>query len=414
MLSVSVSRSIVFLIPSELNPRSNGHACILTMAKELQAVGYDVSLLPIQPYRFFRRYWQKLPKIYQQLKFLGHPSEALQPSFLVVPESTPRGLLNKLRPYFEDVLWWILAPSGLLTNYKPAMRVGDLMLPFSSFTLPYSPNYLFVHPPVDDALAKANRIYLPHRLQLSSVCLYTGKGRLKALPRPLHRAMLGLNIRLITRDYPSTRQDLISLLTDSRGLISFDPLTNLNLEAGNLGVPVYLPGNPFPPVCFTDFPVDLAPYVTDDAEIFLARLADNAAPKKLSLQLFRSLNSQAVALMIRVCTDVGLVDSLRMKPETLHAIDRYSQTIKATRTIQTLFNGSALSSRFTPFYVRSLKLPYWIHIGLCQCLSLIDRVADVLAAIGLYKILQPFIGFFVNRLFSIGSRLRRQPPISWF
>ena len=409
---MSASRSIVFLIPSELNPRSNGHACILTLAKELQAVGHDVSLLPIQPYRFFRRYWQKLPKIYQQLKFLGHPSEALQPSFLVVPESTPRGLLNKLRPYFQDVLWWILAPSGLLTNYKPAMRVGDLMLPFSSFTLPYSPNYLFVHPPVDDALAKANRIYLPHRLQLRSVCLYTGKGRLKALPRSLHRTMLGLNIRLITRDYPSTRQSLISLLTDSRGLISFDPLTNLNLEAGNLGVPVYLPGNPFPPVCFTDFPVNLAPYVTDDAEIFLARLADNAAPKKLSLQLFRSLNSQAVALMIRVCTDVGLVDSLRMKPETLHAIDRYSQTIKATRTIQTLFNGSALSSCFTPFYVRSLKLPYWIHIGLCQCLNLIDRVADVLAAIGLYKILQPFIGFVVNRLFSIGSRLRRQRPIS--
>jgi hypothetical protein len=414
VLSVSVSRSIVFLIPSELNPRSNGHACILTLAKELQAVGHDVSLLPIQPYRFFRRYWQKLPKIYQQLKFLAHPSEALQPSFLVVPESTPRGLLNKLRPYFQDVLWWILAPSGLLTNFKPAMRVGDLMLPFSSFTLPYSPNYLFVHPPVDDALAKANRTYLPHRLQLSSVCLYTGKGRLKALPRPLHRAMLGLNIRLITRAYPSTRQELICLLTDSRGLISFDPLTNLNLEAGNLGVPVYLSGNPFPPVCFTDFPVNLAPYVTDDAEIFLARLANNAAPKKLSLQLFRSLNSQAVALMIRVCTDVGLVDSLRMNPETLHAIDRYSQTIKATRTIQTLFNGSALSSSFTPLYVRSLKLPYWIHIGLCQCLSLIDLAADVLAAIGLYRIMQPFIGFFVNRLFSFGSRLRRQPPISWF
>ncbi|MFO0139762.1 MAG: hypothetical protein ACK535_17445, partial [Cyanobacteriota bacterium] len=344
---MSVPRSIVFLIPTELNPRSNGHACILTLAKELQAVGYDVSLLPIQPYRFFRRYWQKLPKVYRQLRFLAHPSEALQPSFLVVPESTPRGLLNKLRPYFQDVLWWILAPSGLLTNYKPAMRVGDLMLPFSSFTLPYSPNYLFVHPPVDDALAKTNRIYLPHRLQLRSVCLYTGKGRLKALPRPLHRAMLGLNIRLITRAYPSTRQKLINLLSDSRGLISFDPLTNLNLEAGNLGVPVYLPGNPFPPVCFTDFPIDLAPYVTDDAEVFLARLAENAAPKKLSLQLFRSLNSQAVALMIRVFTDVSFVDSLRMKPETLHEINRYSQTIKSTRTIQTLFNGSALSSCFT-------------------------------------------------------------------
>lgn len=412
MLSVSVPRSIVFLIPTELNPRSNGHACILTLAKELQAVGYDVSLLPIQPSRFFRRYWQKLPKIYKQLRFLAHPSEALQSSLLVVPESTPRGLLNKLRPYFQDVLWWILAPSGLLTSYKPAMRVGDLMLPFSSFTLPFSPKYLFVHPPVDDALAKANSTYLPHRLHLESVCLYTGKGRLKALPRPLHRAMLELNIRLITRDYPSSRQKLISILSDSRGLISFDPLTNLNLEAGNLGVPVYLPGNPFPPVCFTDFPINLANYVTDDAEIFLERLAENSAPKKLSLQLFRSLNSQAVALMARVFTDVGFVDSLRMKPETLHAINRYSQTIKATRTIQTLFNGSALSSCFTLLYVRSLKLPYWIHIGLCQCLNLIDRLADVLAAIGLYRFLHPFIGFFVNRLFSIGSRLRRKPSTS--
>ena len=414
MLSVSVPHSIVFLIPTELNPRSNGHACILTLAKELQAVGHDVSLLPFQPYRFYRRYWPKLPQAYRQLKFLAHPSEAFQNSLLVVPESTPRGLLNKLRPFFQDVLWWVLAPSGLLTTYKPAMRAGDLMLPFSSFTLPYSPNYLFVHPPADDALAKANRVFLPHRLQLRSVCFYTGKGRLKALPRPLHRALLGLNIRLITRAYPSTRKGLISLLADSRGLISFDPLTNLNLEAANLGLPVYLPGNPFAPVCFADFPINLTPYVTDDAETFLARLAENDSPKRLSLQLFRSLNSQAVALMIRVCTDVSLADSLRMQPETLHAIDRYCQAIKETRTIQTVFNGTALSSGLTTLYVRSLKLPYWIHIGFCQCLNLIDRVADILATTGLFRILQPFIVFFGIRLFSIGSRLRRLPPISWF
>ncbi|MFO0137713.1 MAG: hypothetical protein ACK535_06785, partial [Cyanobacteriota bacterium] len=73
-----------------------------------------------------------------------------------------------------------------------------------------------------------------------------------------------------------------------------------------------------------------------------------------------------------------------------------------------------LSSCFTLLYVRSLKLPYWIHIVICKCLCLIDLVADALAAIGLYRILQPFIGFFVNRLFSVGSRLRRLPPISWF
>lgn len=411
---MSLPRSIVFLIPTELNPRSNGHACILTLAKELQAAGHDVSLLPFQPYRFYRRYWPKLPQTYQRLRFLSHPSEALQHSFLVVPESTPRGLLNKIRPYFQDVLWWVLAPSGVLTTYKPAMRAGDLMLPFSSFTLPNSPNYLFVHPPADDALAKANLSYLPHRLHLRSVCFYTGKGRLKALPRSLHRGMLGLNIRIITRAYPSTRQGLISLLADSRGLISLDPLTNLNLEAANLGLPVYLPGNPFASVCFTDFPVNLAPYVTDDAETFLARLAENSSPKKLSLQLFRSLNSQAVALMLRVCTDVSLVDSLRMHSETLHAIDRYCQAIKATRTIQTVFNGTALSSGLTTLYVRSLKFPYWIHIGLCQCLNLIDGVADILATTGLFRILQPFIVFFGIRLFSVGSRLRRLPPISWF
>jgi hypothetical protein len=414
VLSVSVPRSIVFLIPTELNPRSNGHACIITLAMELQAIGHDVSLLPFQPYHFYRHYWPNLPQTYRKLRFLAHPSEALQHSFLVVPESTPRGLLNKLRPHFRDVLWWLLAPSGLLTTYKPAMRAGDLMLPFSSFTLPYSPKYLFVHPPSDEALARANFLHLPHRLRLKSICFYTGKGRLKALPRQLHRAMLGLDIRLITRAHPSTRQELISLMADSRGLISFDPLTNLNLEAANLGVPVYLPGNPFAPACFTDFPVNLTPYVTDDAEIFLDRLADNAAPKKLSLQLFRSLNSQAVALMVRICTDVDLVDSLRMKPETIHALDSYCQTIKATRTIQTVFNGSALSSGCTRLYVRSLKLPYWAHTGLCECLNIIDRVADMLDAIGLFRLLQPLILFFGSRLFSTGSRLRRLPPISWF
>jgi len=111
---------------------------------------------------------------------------------------------------------------------------------------------------------------------------------------------------------------------------------------------------------------------------------------------------------------VSLVDALRMRPETLHAIDRYCQSIKATRCIQTVFNGTALSSGFTRLYVRTLRLPYWVHVVLCQCLDLIDRVADILAATGLFRILQPFIVFFGIRLFSIGSRLRRLPPISWF
>lgn len=414
MLTVSLPRSIVFLSPTELNPRSNGHSCILTLAMELKDAGHDVCLLPYQPYRFYRRYWPKLHQRFRQFRFIAHFREAPEGSLLVVPESAPRGLLKKARPYFQQVLWWVLAPSGLLTTYKPAMRPGDLMLPFSTFAFPCHPNYLFIHPPADAELTKANGSYRPHRQQLRSVCFYTGKGRLKALPRPLHRALLGLNIRLITRDYPSTRKGLINLMADSRGLISFDPLTNIFLEAANLGLPVYLTSNPFPPSCFNEFLVDLSTYVTDDAECFIDRLGADGPPQKLSLLRFRSVNRKAVALIQQLFTDPVLMESLRIGPDTLQSIDHYCQSIKDTRTIQTVFNGTALSSGFARLYVRTLKLPYWTHSALCLLLNLIDRVADVLGAIGLFRLLQPFIVFFSTRLFSFGSRLRRLPPISWF
>ena len=140
----------------------------------------------------------------------------------------------------------------------------------------------------------------PPQLQ---VALYTGKGRLKPLPRSLHRHLLAYRVVLITRKFPSTKASLLRLLTHSHGLISFDPLTNLSLESAILGVPTFLPGNPFPARCYRCFPTDLRSHITDSPGAFITMLQRPGPVVKLAIQGFYRASACAADLIARLTAD---------------------------------------------------------------------------------------------------------------
>lgn len=155
----------------------------------MQKAGMPIALLPFQPFRFFRHYFPKLSASAQLLPFIVDPQEAKE-AILIVPESTPPALIRRLRRQGRTIMWWMLAPSGLLTNFNPDIRVGDLLVAFSSFTLPEQKHYLFVHPQPHPKIAATSKQHQPHRLGNHSVAIYTGKGRLKPLPPKLHRFLV--------------------------------------------------------------------------------------------------------------------------------------------------------------------------------------------------------------------------------
>ncbi|KZR61043.1 glycosyltransferase [Prochlorococcus sp. MIT 1306] len=407
-------KPLVILTPTELNARSNGHACILTLALHLQEMGHTVHLLPFKPLTFFRDYFSELPEKFQVLSFISDPQELLG-AVLLVPESAPKALIKRLRPYFHKLIWWLLAPAGVLTEFRPNIRLGDFLVGFSEFALPGQTEYLFVQPELDsenDPLFSSYLIKYRHQpAKKKQILLYTGKGRLKALPRSLHRYLLGYKVILITRSWPSKKSELTKLLIDSKGLISCDPMTNLNLEAAILGLPVYLTGNPFPARCFRNFPVDLTSLITDSPGAFIARLSSNSPLKQIPLSALILKSRSSVDIFDLLLSDPPPLSAMayRVSQITLDQIEQYRSVLMSSRTIQALKDGQSFSSAFLGEYVDSFKYPFWAHAMLCNGLIRLDDFADLLASI---KLLRPSLllwkklgfafvfRFLVNRLIS--------------
>ena len=406
LLPPRAAQSLVILIPTELNARSNGHACILTLALQLQAAGHSVHLLPFKPYTFFRHYHRRLPPRFRQLAFIAEPVEA--PSgLLLVPESAPRKLVKRLRPHYNTVLWWLLAPAGLLTDFRPDIRRGDRLVAFSEFTLPRQSSYLFVHPPPEPLMKQSAAEHTPQPPRQLQVALYTGKGRLMPLPRSLHRHLLTYQVVLITRSFPAKKQGLVRLLSKSNGLISFDPMTNLSLEAAILGVPTFLPANPFPARCYRRFPVDLSPFVTDSPSTFISKLQNRGPVRKLSLESLRHATHRALDIVALLASDPEplAAEAYRVDDETLRQIEDYRQHLLRSRTILTARDGQSLSSALSHFYALSLKAPYGVHCAFCQALNWLDRIGDLLVALGLFRFLRPVLNRLGSMLVALSRRL---------
>lgn len=386
-LSKGVARPLVILIPTEVNPRSHGHACLLTLALQLSNAGINVYLLPFNPYRFFKNYYQSLPPRFRDLLFIAHPSD-VRDAVLLLPESTPPQLVKELRPYYRDIIWWLLAPAGLLTAYMSAITKRDYLIPFSEFALPGQSRYLFVHPKEERSLAQAADMYRPLKHTSLSIAIYSGKGRLKPLPASLHRLLLTHNIIPITRSSPATKDELFALMAHCRGLISFDPLTNLSLEAARLGLPTFLVNNPFPHRCFTHFPSDLSSFITSDTQDYICHLQSSATRASLSAKQLYRVSDQSTehirALISYPCGNKGL----QVDEDQLTSIHAYLAALRESRSIQVANDGQAASSIFFDVYLESLKAPYSTHLKICSLLKVLDDVVEVLDGLNLYPLIR--------------------------
>jgi hypothetical protein len=254
--------------------------------------------------------------------------------------------------------------------------------------------------------------YQPQAPPQLPVALYTGKGRLKPLPRSLHRHLLAYRVVLITRKFPSTKASLLRLLTHSHGLISFDPLTNLSLEAATLGVPTFLPGNPFPARCYRCFPTDLRSHITDSPGAFITMLQRPGPVVKLAIQGLYRASACAADLIALLTADPEpiAVRPFAVDEPLLLELERYRRHLSRSLTIQTARDGEAISSAFSAMYVKTLKSPYLIHYWFCWGLHLLDRIGDGIFALGLFPLFKPLIywvGAGVQRLARRSGRLGR-------
>lgn len=404
----SESGPLVLLIPTDLNVRSNGHACILTLAEQLVRAGNHLYLLPYKPFTFFRDFFHRLPETQRNLPFISDLSEITHFT-LIVPDSAPPRLVKRLRHSCQQVVWWLLAPAGVLTTFYPEIQKGDLVVAFSEFILPNQQDYLFVHPPAHSALARYANRHRPQKPNSQQVAIYTGKGRLSPLPRDLHKRLLSYKIVLITRSYPATKAALVQLLDNSHGLISCDPLTNLSLEAAILGTPTYLLGNPFSDSAFTSFPANLSDFVTDSSQQFIQLMAKSGPVKKLGTRSLYDKSAKASQLVGEIISGLKDPDASPYvaTPEMLASIKNYQNVLMSSGTIQAIRDGQSVASFFIRIYLLTLKTPYRYHLIACYILKIIDDVGVVLYKLGILKAMLMLI-VIIHRLISLPRRITRK------
>jgi len=162
-------------------------------------------------------------------------------------------------------------------------------------------------------------------------------------------------------------------------------MTNLNLEAANLGIPVYLTGNPFPARCYQNFPSDLSDFISDSPGQFLRSLGASTPNTPLKPGQLYVKSKDAFPLMELLTANPEPLGAKQFKVtrNTLISLDVYLRDLVKSGSIQAINNGQSLSSNFIQTYINSFKHPYFIHCTLCRFLELIDSAAALFTTIRL-------------------------------
>lgn len=377
------TKNKVFIdLPNFINS-SNGTRCIGDLTENLES--RNIKILRINRNNsFFSRLKNKLNINFLNKDFQITKENANKGDWLLACDTTPAYLLKNARKYGVKIIWWQLAPYKFLgSNQMP--KVGDYSLPFSSYTDPESKIYFYYQPDLGFEWERAlEKIKSKNRGRTLKICLYNGKGRLCKLDKNLSQFLLKYKIELITRTKPKLKSDYFNSLLSCDGLISFDELTQTNLEAASLGIPVYLANPIFPKNCLKKFDIqELGARITSSPEKFISMLKkEDFKLKPFDVDYLKSSNHLTIKNFIDIVKGDLLLKPLQKKQ--INSYKKYSRTLISKKVIFPYINGGqAPSSLLIKSYVNNIsKKNNYIH----HLIIVFDFLGHILYKLGLIRI----------------------------
>jgi len=218
-----------FYLP-EFSNKSNGIAVVWETAYEFYQLGYEVKIVTFSGYSFEtvvpEKFSPLLGKVYEGNEIVVYPD---------VITANPLGA--------DRVARFLLAKPFVLEGKRIEFGENDFIFSYSKAVLDDPPYLTLLNP---ELLLLKDR-YLQKKE--SQVVLYFGKVRfgdlnLKAL-KPLIQSFS--RCRIVTRKTPHSPEQLYTEIARSELFISFDPLTNLCLEATLLETPTLIADPVFKP-----------------------------------------------------------------------------------------------------------------------------------------------------------------------
>ena len=346
----------VFVDLPGYSPNSNGIRCLYELADMLSQKGMHVIGIPRNLDRYLSAR-SRLPNQYQDIPITCKPFGS-RSDILIASETAPKRTIHSARQAGILIIWWQLAPYRLLDgNMFPL--AGDLSLPFSSYVEPDQKDYFFYQPRIDKDWESALNQALLSDSPKKTLLFYCGKGRLTRLPVQILELCKRSEIKVITREYPTSRSELFKLLRASKGLISFDELTNLNLEAASVGVPVFLAEPLFPASSRELFSIEkFRLCVTSEPNEFIDLIKQHEAS---GLQPFRrqTLLEHNERTLEGICRIISRPDEATRYVVTEEKRSKwrdYTRSLKSHRSIYAHLNGQAGGTLLLGWYMKNVSL----------------------------------------------------------
>ena len=368
---------------------SHGSLCLRDLIKVLE--NQKIKIFKITKNNSIKNKIKQNLNIYEDQYIINYfKSKSSKGDWFLACDTTSPYLLDIARKNNLKIIWWQLAPYNFLgSNQIP--RPGEYSLPFSSFTDPYAKNYFYYQAKVDkiweDALKKKKLI----KKKSHKICLYNGKGRICNLGKDIKNLFTDYKINIITRLTPKDRTDYFKLLIESDGLISFDQMTQTNLEAASLGLPVLIANPLFPEICLEKFNIKrLKSRITTSSREFINWINNNEKDFiPFEKNYLESHNNTTLKNIIEIIK--GRKEIKPLSEKDIKNFKKYTNFLKSQKVIFPLVNsGQSPSSLLIDLYKKNLinkrKYPY-----LYLLLPLIDSCGHLLYKLGLIRIIEVLI-----------------------
>lgn len=261
----------IFIDMPPFSKKSNGVICIYELYEFLFNRNLDLYFLARNIFEI-KHNGISIPYDLDKYNFCLSLEGAIVNDWLIANDTTSEIIIKQARKRGLRIIWWQLAPFKFLGG-KVFPKIGEINLPFSSCVDPHAKNFFYYQPHIDKYWKNSLELCSNETFKKDVITIYTGKGRVKELPLEIQKLFRKYDINLISRTYPKSRNAMFKLLLNSIGFITFDELTQLNLEAASIGLPVFVVNQIFPDIVYKKFPVkSLGERVTSNPEHFLELL----------------------------------------------------------------------------------------------------------------------------------------------
>jgi len=289
--------SIVFVIPMIHRASvSNGIRVLLDLANSIDKLGYDVSVYPTFSSRYF--FSDQLDIRYRNLTISPFVPQG---STVIIPDTADPVDVDNIRHATGKIIWYSLAVPGMFASSSiPYIErlPGEKDIVYSSQVSTLFRSFYFQtsFPDIESFWLSRPPVLLDSKKNLLHIGFYQGKGSIVApYSQEIKNLISSSCAYVITREYPSDKSSLYSLISRLDCLISLDPLSSLNYEAALLGVPVYV-HNGWDECFINSFPVQLDGISFADSKKFLSFLSLGYDPTLMRNSYKQALERNPIVL----------------------------------------------------------------------------------------------------------------------